>query len=208
MDTRKQRILKVLSVILAFSFAQVYVQAVSPSPLPGAPAPQQVITARLITKNNQPITVNGNSLGTGGTILTGALIETPDQVSATIDLGSAGVVELQPNSKIQLDFDANGNVRVKIIQGCAVARKSSNALPGQMEIYTDKASQKTDKNRTNLGFCITPNGDLGPLGSTTTAGTAAAGGVSNTVKAGLLAAGIGAGVASVFLLSRGTNPSP
>jgi hypothetical protein len=207
MDTRKQRILKVLSVILAFSFAQIYVQAGSPSPAPGAPLPQQVITARLITKNNQPITVNGNSLGTGGTILTGALIETPDQVSATIDLGSAGIVELQPNSKIQLDFDANGNVRVKVIQGCAVARKISSALTGEMEIYTDKASQKTNKGRTNIGYCITPNGDLGPLGSVATAGTAA-GGVSTGVKAGLLAAGIGAGVASIFLLSRGSNPSP
>jgi hypothetical protein len=208
MDTRRRKILKVLSIILAFSFAQIYVQAGSASPVPDAPLPQQVITARLITKNNQPITVNGNSLGTGGTILTGALIETPDQVSATIDLGSAGVVELQPNSKIQLDFDANGNVRVKVIQGCAVARKKSNALPGEMEIYTDKASQKTDKGRTNLGFCVTPNGDLGPLGSTATAGTAATGGVSTGLKVGLLAGGIGAGVASVLLLSRGSNPSP
>ena len=208
MDTRKRKILKVLTVILAFSCAQVYVQAGSPSSAPEAPLPQQVITARLITRNNQPITVNGNSLGTGGTILTGALIETPDQVSATIDLGSAGVVEIQPNSKIQLDFDANGNVRVKIIQGCAAVRKSSSALPGEMEIYTDKASQKTDKSRRNLGFCVTPNGDLGPLGSTATAGTAATGGVSNGLKVGLLAGGIGAGVASVFLLSRGTNPSP
>ena len=208
MDTRKRKILKVLSIILAFSFAQVYVQAGSPSSAPEAPLPQQVITARLITKNNQPITVNGNSLGTGGTILTGAVIETPDQVSATIDLGTAGVVEIQPNSKIQLDFDANGNVRVKIIQGCAAVRKTSSALPGEMELYTDKASQKTDKVRRNLGFCVTPNGDLGPLGSTATAGTAATGGVSNGLKVGLLAGGIGAGVASVFLLSRGTNPSP
>ncbi|SRR6266436_707340 len=207
MDTRKRKILKVLSIILAFSFAQIYVQAGSPSPASAAPTPQQVITARLITKNNQPITVNGNSLGTGGTILTGALIETPDQVSATIDLGSAGIVELQPNSKIQLDFDANGNVRVKVIQGCAVARKSSSALPGEMEIYTDKASQKTDKGRTNLGFCITPTGDLGPLGSVATAGAAIPGGISGT-KVALLAGGIGAGVASVLLLSRGSNPSP
>jgi len=207
MDMRKQKVLKVLTVILAFSFAQVYVQAGLLSPAPGAPLPQRVITARLITKNNQPITVNGNSLGTGGTILTGATIETPDQVSATIDLGPAGVVELQPNSKIQLDFDENGNVRVKVIQGCVVARKSTNALPGEMEIYTDKASQKTDKARTSLGFCITPTGDLGPLGSVATAGAAIPVGISGT-KIALLAGGIGAGVASVFLLSRGTNPSP
>jgi len=50
----------------------------------------------------------------GATLLTGATVETPDQVSATIDLGDAGVVELQPNSQIKLDFDENGNVRVKV----------------------------------------------------------------------------------------------
>src|ERR1700682_4985122 len=116
MDTRKGKVLKALTVVLAFSFAQVYVQAGLPGPAPGAPPPpQRAITARLITKNNQPITVNGNSLGTGGTILTGSTIETPAQVGATVDLGDAGVVELQPNTKIQLDFDANGNVRVMVI---------------------------------------------------------------------------------------------
>src|SRR5436305_9058582 len=109
-----------------------------------AGSPQRVITARLTTKNNQPITVNGNSTGTGSTILTGATIETPDQVSATIDLGDAGTVELQPNSKIQLDYDINGNVRVKAIRGCAVVRKKTNLLPGEIEIYTDSASEKTD----------------------------------------------------------------
>ena len=81
-----------------------------------APVPQRQITARLTTKNNQPITVNGNAVGTGATLLTGATVETPDQVSATIDLGDAGVVELQPNSQIKLDFDENGNVRVKVIR--------------------------------------------------------------------------------------------
>ncbi|MDX6500297.1 MAG: hypothetical protein QOG23_3557 [Blastocatellia bacterium] len=207
MDTRKGRVLKVLTVVLAFSFAQVYVQAGLLNPAPGAPRPQRVITARLTTKNNQPITVNGNSLGTGGTILTGATIETPDLVGATIDLGDAGVVELQPNTKIQLDFDQNGNVRVKVIQGCAATRKRSNALPGEMEIYTDKASQKTDKNRMTLGACILPTGDLGPLGSVATVG-ATAGGISGG-KVALIVGGIaGGGAALAFALTRGGNPSP
>ena len=207
MDTRKKKILKVLTIILAFSFAQVYVQAGLPSPAPGAPPPQRAIVGRLITKNNQPITVNGNSLGTGGTILTGAIIETPSQIGATIDLGNAGTVELQPNTKIQLDFDENGNVRVKIISGCAVAKKKSNVLPGQMEIYTDTASEKTDKGRATLGFCALPNGGLGPLGSVATAG-AAGGGISAGEKA-LIIGAIGGGAAvGAFFLARGGNPSP
>ncbi len=92
---------------------------------------------------------------TGGAILTGATIETPDQVSAMIDLGDAGVLEIKPNSKIQLDFDANGNVRVKLIRGCAVTRKKTNVLPGEMEIYTEQgASEKTNKKRRHMAFCI------------------------------------------------------
>src|ERR1700720_2089592 len=153
MNTRKGKALNLLTVVLAFSFAKVYIRAGAPGPPPGAPPPQRAITARLITKNNQPITVNGNSTGTGSTILTGATIETPDQVGASIDLGDAGVVELQPNTKIQLDFDENGNVRVKVLRGCIVTRKSNNVLPGEMEIYTDQVAYKTDKKRKHLAGC-------------------------------------------------------
>lgn len=197
MDTRKKKALRALSVLLAFSFAQVYVQAGLPGASPGAPRPQQAITAKLLTKNNQPITVNGNSMGTGGTILTGATIETPDQVGATIDLGDAGVIELQPGSKIELSWDENGNVKVKVIKGCAVAKKKTNVLPGEIEMFTDTASEKTDKNRRNMGFCILPNGSLSPLSSSALSGT----------EIGLIVAGgiLGGTLAGTL---RGGNPSP
>jgi len=205
MDTRKKNALKALAVFLAFSFTQVYVQAGPPNPAP-APPPQRAITARLLTKNNAPITVNGSSAGSGATILTGATIETPDQVGASIDLGDGGVVELQPNSKIQLDFDENGNVRVKVLRGCAVTRKKTNVLPGEMEIYTDQASYKTDKKRRNLGGCLLPNGQLGSLtGAAAGAGSA---GLSGAAIGGIVAAGAGTAIALGVGLSRGGNPSP
>src|SRR6266849_1997752 len=180
MNVRTRKILTTATAVLVLAFTQVfYVHAGSP---------QRVITARLTTKNNQPITVNGNSTGTGATILTGATIETPDQVSAVIDLGDAGVVELQPNSKIQLDFDANGNVRVKVLRGCAVARRKTNVLPdATTEIYTDQASEKTNKSRRNMGFCLLPNGSLQNLS------TAAGGGLSGAAIGGIVA-GVGGGV--------------
>src|SRR5207237_1872277 len=131
-------------VLIAFAFTQVYVLAGLPAPAPAAP--QRAITAKLSTKNNAPITVNGNAAGTGATILTGATIETPDQVSAVIDLGDAGVIELQPGSKIQLDFDSNGNVRVKAMRGCVVVKRRQNVLTeATTEVYTDQgATEKTD----------------------------------------------------------------
>src|SRR5438552_948795 len=73
--------------------------------------PPQQFVARLATRGNQPITVNGASAVGGASILTGATIETPDQVGATINLGSLGELEIAPNTKLTLEFDANGNVK-------------------------------------------------------------------------------------------------
>jgi hypothetical protein len=197
METRRRKALKALAVFLAFSFAQVYVQAGLPNPAPAPGTPQRPVTAKLITKNNQPITVNGNSTGTGATLLTGATIETPDQFGATIDLGDAGVIELQPGAKIQLDFDENGNVRVKVIRGCAAAKKKTNVLPGEIEMYTDTASEKTDKKRRNMGFCFLPNGGLGTFPT----------GLTGVELAGI-GSGIIGGTIAAFALTRGGNPSP
>jgi len=191
-NLRQRKALRAAAIFLAFCFAQVYVHGALPNSSATVPVPQRQITARLTTKNNQPITVNGNAVGTGATLLTGATVETPDQVSATIDLGDAGVVELQPNSQIKLDFDENGNVRVKVIRGCAVTRKKTNVLPGEMELYTDQASEKTDKKRRHVAGCILPNGQLGSLssgiGGVTLAGIAIGGGTAG-ILAGALTRG-------------------
>lgn len=201
MKSRQKKALKALAVFLSFAFSQVYVSAALPGPAPGG-VPQQTLTARLATRNNQPITVNGNTASTGATILTGATIETPDQVGATIDLGDAGIVELQPNSKIQLEFDENGNVRVKVVRGCAANRKKTNVLggkelPGEMELYSDAESLKTDKKRRHVGGCLLPNGQLGSFGG---------GGLSSAAVAGI---GIGAAGATIIgvTLSRGGTTS-
>lgn len=199
MDTRKKKALKALAVFLAFSFAQVYVQAGLPGPATPASPPQKII-ARLTTTANQAILVNGASVGTGGSILTGATIETPDLIGATIDLGNAGVIELQPGSKIQLDWDENGNVRVKVIQGCAVAKKKTNVLPGEIEMYTYTTCETTDKNQPNLGFCVTPNGGLSSF-------SPPGGGLSGG-EIGAIVGGITGPTILVVVLTRGGNPSP
>ena len=191
MTLRKKRLFAALAAFLAFSFSQIYVQA---------GLPQRAITARLTVRGNKAIVVNGNTAGTGGTILTGATIETPDQVSASIDLGDAGVVDLQPNSKIQLDFDANGNVRVKILRGCVVTKRRANILTeAATEVYTDQgATEKTDKKRRNMGFCYLPDGKLTPSSI----------GANHAVWYGVGAGAGGGVIAAAILLNRGHNPSP
>ncbi len=201
MKPRQKKALKALAVFLSFAFSQVYVSAALSGPAPGGVPPQQTLTARLTTRNNQPITVNGNAASSGATLLTGATIETPDQVGATIDLGDAGIVELQPNSKIQLEFDENGNVRVKVIRGCAMNRKKTNVLagkelPGEMELYSDAESLKTDKKRRHVGGCLLPNGQLGSFGG---------GGLSGAALTGIGVGAAGATIIGVTLARGGTT---
>ena len=202
MTSRHKKALTAVTAFLAFSFSQVYVLAGLPAPAPGAP--QRLISGRLTTKGGQPITVNGNTAASGATILTGATIETPDQVSAVIDLGDAGVIELKPGSKIQLDYDVNGNVRVKQLKGCVVVRRKGNVLPNATtEVYTDQQSEKTSPQRKGMGFCLLPNGTLGSLGA-----AAAGGGLSGAAIAGIVAAGAGGAIAAVALTRGGTVSPP
>ena len=131
MTLRHRRIAAVTALFLVVAVTQVYLGSTFGSPTPAAvpvPEPQRLNAAILTVRGNKPILVDGANANTGATILTGAILETPDSVSAVINLGDAGIVELQPGSKIQLDFDANGNVRVKQIKGCSVVRRKANVL--------------------------------------------------------------------------------
>lgn len=208
MTTQRRTISRAIAVFLAIALVQVFVQLSFAAPAsPSAPAlvPQQFI-ARLTTTGNQPITVNNASAASGASLLTGATIETPDAVSATIDLGALGTVELQPNSSIQLDFDDNGNVRVKLLRGCVLMKKSGN---GVGEIYTaEGASEKTNSNRKGMSFCFA-GGGLSPLSQTAAvAGGTAGGGIATEALIAILAGG-GAVVAGlIWAFHNGGNPSP
>ena len=202
-----------MAVFLAFSFAQIYVQTslAEPGNSSLVPIPQQFV-ARLTTRGGA-VTVNGAAASSGATVLTGATLETPDQVSATIDLGALGTVDLPPNASIQLDFDDNGNVRVKILRGCAVMKKKGN---GVGEIYTaEGASEKTNNKRRGLGFCylngaLSTSGLAGGAGAGAAAGAAAAGGLFGIGTAATVAVITGAVVVPVVAVvgTRGSNPSP
>jgi len=194
----------VTALFLAVAVTQVYLASTFGSPTRAvAPAPEpQRMNAILTIRGNKPIMVNGANANTGATILTGAILETPDSVSAVIDLGDAGIVELMPGSKIQLDFDANGNVRVKQIKGCSVVRrKTSLAANATSEIYTDQASEKTNKNRKNMGFCLLPDNSLAPIAGAAAGGGGLSKGVIAAILVGTTGVLLGVGL-------RGDDPSP
>lgn len=204
MSLRQQKAFKAIAVLLAFSFAQVYVQTSFAVPGPGrapAPSPQQFV-ARLTIRGGPSATVNGASAVSGATVLTGATIETPDQVSATLDLGPLGTIDLEPGSSIQLDFTDDGNVRVKVLRGCVKVKKNG---PGEAEVYTaEGASEKTNSNRKKFGFCYL-DGKLNPLGAA--GGGAAGAGLSTAAKVAIFG-GIAGGTVGIILGTRGGNPSP
>lgn len=221
MNLRQQKAFKALAVFLAFSFAQVYVQTSFADPTPTGtlvPLPQQFV-ARLATRGNQPITVNGASASGGATILTGALIETPDQVGATINLGSLGTLDIAPNTKLTLEFDQNGNVKVKLVVGCVIL-KTKKGTNGEVEVPTGSAG-KTDKKGGALDVCFPVGASAPSVG--TGAAAAAGAGAGAAVATGAAAGGIfgvgvpatiailgGAGAITTIAIvaTHGSNPSP
>ncbi len=223
MTLKQHRGLKVLALFLVFALAQVYVQMGWALPAPGnpLPAPQQFI-ARLTTRGNVPVLVNGNSATTGASIVTGAIIETLADQSATINIGDT-IVDMAPNTKIRLDYDENGKAKIFLISGCAVARSKRNA---DAEIETgDQVSQGTTKKSkggvidvcfiggkavVNQGSAAAAGAGAGPVATT----AAATGGGLSTGTIVLIAVVAGGGIAAAVAIASGndntiqTNPSP
>src|ERR1044072_7151932 len=124
--------------------------------------PQQVV-ARLTTRNNQPIQVNGLSANTGASILTGATIETGADQSATVNLGPLGTLNISPNTKLVLTYDDHGNVKALLVYGCAVltAKKKTTG-----EIATEQGTAgKTDPAAGGvLDVCFPPGASASTVG--------------------------------------------
>jgi hypothetical protein len=225
MNLRQQKAFKALAVFLAFSFAQVYVQTSFADPSPtGAPVPiPQQFVARLATRGNQPITVNGASAASGATLLTGATIETPDQVGATINLGSLGTLEIAPNTKLTLDFDSSGNVKVKLISGCVIL-KTKKGASGEVEVPTGSAGKSDKKSGGALDVCFPVGASAPTVGSGAAAAAGAGAGAATAAAAaggtagGLFGLGVPATIAILggaaaittiaIVATHGSNPSP
>ncbi|MFN2499084.1 MAG: hypothetical protein ABR557_08380 [Pyrinomonadaceae bacterium] len=217
MSTRQRKGMKAIAIFVAFAVAQISIQlsvagTVSPS---YAALVQQQLVVRINTSGNRPILVNGNSTASGGSLATGATIETPDGTSATIDLGPLGTLDLEPNSKVVLDFDCPPappagtealpcKVKVKVFAGCMVL-KTKKGTEGQVDSETQEKVKESDKRGGGapLNFC-------GPLvGAAAAAGAAAGGGGigAGTVAAIVVAGGLLAG-GLIFAFNGGGNPSP
>jgi hypothetical protein len=211
MSTRQRKSMKALAVFMAFAVAQISMQlsfASTASPSYAMLVQQQLIV-RVTTSGNRPILVNGNSTASGGSLATGAIIETPDGVSATIDLGPLGTLDLAPNSKVVLEFDcppapptppAPGTepepckVKVKVLAGCVVM-KTKQGTQGQIDTEQQEKVQESNKSGGGapLNFCTPGAGGASTAAAAGAAATTAGGIGAGTIAAVAIAGGLLAG---------------
>jgi hypothetical protein len=190
MNLKRRNGYKAIAAFLLFAMVQVAVQIAFAAPTTPThnvvPVPQQFI-ARLTTRNNQPITVNGNSATTGASIVTGATIETGADTSATVNLGPLGSLDIAPNTKLVLTYDEKGNVKAVIIFGCAIlaAKKKTN---GEIATEQGGTAGKTDPAAGGVLDVCLPAGATSP-----TVGQGAAASAGAGAGAGAAAGGAGGG---------------
>lgn len=209
---------RAIAALLLFAVAQIGLQVGLAEPnntTVTTVIPQQVV-ARLTTRNNQPITVNGLSATTGASILTGATIETGADQSATVNLGPLGQLDIAPNTKLVLTYDDQGNVKALIIFGCAIltAKKKTTG-----EVETEKGSAgKTDPAAGGILEVCFPPGAAAPTvgqGVAVGAGAGAPAGAAAAGGGGLFGLGVpatiailaGGGAAAITPLFFQDNPS-
>src|SRR5215213_4678693 len=204
---------RVIAALLLFSIAQIGLQVGLAEPnntTNPVTIPQQVV-ARLTTRNNQPIMVNGLSANTGASIVTGATIETGADQSATVNLGPMGSLDLAPNTKLVLTYDEQGNVKAVIAYGCAILTAKQKTTG---EIATEQASAgKTDPATGGVLNVCFPQGAAAPIVNTGVATsvpastTSSGGGLFGLGTATTIAVFGGIGAAALTPLFFQDNPS-
>ena len=211
MDLKRRNGSRAIAALLLFSITQIGLATKATA------IPQQFV-ARLTTRNNQPITVNGLGATTGASIVTGATIETGADQSATVNLGPLGSLDIAPNTKVVLTYDDQGNVKATIIYGCVIltAKKKTTG-----EVATEQGSVgKTDPATGGVLDVCFPQGATAPtvgqgaaaaagagVGSSTAPAAAGGGGLFGLGKAATIAILAGAGAVALTPLAFQDNPS-
>ena len=173
----------------------------------------------LTTQGNHPIKINGANVKSGGSVPSGALIETPNGVGATLRIPNLGSVCISPNSTLNIQFDPTSGITITLVHGCVILRTFAGTA-GRIDTTKGTAGQIDPANGGSLDVCMAPSG-----GSTVGQGAAAAAGAGASALDCNAAAGAAAiptfptiakwgligGITEIALaplLFRGGNPSP
>lgn len=228
MNIKTRKAITAISLLLVFCITQVSMQvglAGTTSVLKAATSNVDLnqLAGKLVTRGNQPIQVNGNSAKTDATVLSGASVDTPEGISATINLSPLGSLEMAPNASVRVEF-REGQIKVTLIKGCIILRANRGTVG---MVMTEKGEAgKTDSKGGFIDVCNDPAaaapivgqgaaaaagaGAGGAIAGAVVAGGVAAGGISATTGVLIGAAAVaGATIASVVVPCRQRpNPSP
>lgn len=221
MDLKRRKALTSVAALLLFSVSQIGLQIglAEPNSTRTTPVPQQIV-ARLATRNNAPVTVNGQSVSTGASLLTGTTIETAADQSATVNVGPLGFVDISPNTKVVLTFE-RGILKADVVYGCVILNARKNTIG---EITTEKGSiGKTDPAAGGvLEMCFTQGAAAPVVGPGVATGAGAGAGPAGAAAASagglfglgvpatvaIITAGTAAGITPLFFQDDNSNPSP
>jgi hypothetical protein len=223
MNLKRRKASTAIATLLLFSIFQISIQIGFAEPnATRAPAaiPQQLV-ARLTTRNNQPITVNGQSANTGASIVSGATIETGADQGATVNVGPLGSVDIASNTKVIITFE-QGNLKAQVVYGCVILTAKKNTTG---EIATDQGSAgKTDPAVGGVLEICFPQGAAAPIvgpgvaagagagvGGPAGAATAGAGGLFGLgvpATIAIIAAGTAAGITPLFFQDNPSGATP
>ena len=123
MNSMRRKTFRIISVMVAVCLFQVYVLAGATTPnvvtnTNPTSAASGLMLGRLMLVGSESILVNGNSANSCTTIISGSQLQTSDDVEATVQLGSAGKLYIQPNTNLTVTFDKT-SVDVKVAAGNA-----------------------------------------------------------------------------------------
>ena len=130
MFIRNKQAVRAVAALLIITLFQVYVLAdatrpnVKASATTGARTTADMIFGKLSLPGSRVMLVNGNSASSGTTILSGSQLQTPAETEATVQLGSAGHLDIAPDSILTVTFD-KASIDVRVTKGSVVL--SSNA---------------------------------------------------------------------------------
>jgi hypothetical protein len=179
---------------MTLRLGKVFALAIVLGVLQGQMLAAPTLMGTLRTRDNKPVLVNGNKVSSGTTILSGARIQSPNKVGATVDLASLGRLDFAPDTDFVVTFDA-GKVSVRLKAGYVVltTRKGISGIvttPDGKAFETDSSKLSSVVART-LGAlgpeASVPIGAAGGLGGGAAAATL--GGVGAAVVGGAAAAG-------------------
>ena len=205
-----------LALLLSVSVLSLTARAAFPPDV--AARLQGTLTGQLFTRGSQPVSVNGVQTNSGATILSGAMIQTPDLVSATVALGLLGFLDIAPNTKVQIEFGRDGKVKVTLVEGCVILRINQGNY-GAIHNEAGDVLASNDPNRKDeatLDVCL-PKGAPTAIvnqGAASNAGAGAevggvagGGGVPDAFWWGVGGGGAVGTAVLIILVVRGDDPS-